>query len=268
MQSYKQWIPSILNIALEASQAILAIQQSASYEKKLKLDNSPVTEADLRSDQILQQGLRALDPNIPCLSEEGEVSIFEKRKDWDRFWLIDPLDGTRDFIKGGKEFVINIALIENHVPVLSVIAVPHQETAYWAVKNQGAFYQKWTELPKTLQVAKACEKSPLKIIVSRHQDPVKAEETVLHQRLPAATFIRCNSALKFCLLALGEAHLYPRFGTVSEWDIAAGHLLVEEAGGIVVNLNGSAILYNLSKTLDKVGFYAAADPQLARACCG
>jgi len=265
-QPYYHWIPQIIRIAREASRAILAVQKRASYETKLKLDDSPVTEADILSDRILQQGLLMLDPSIPYLSEEGQIFPFETRKEWQRFWLIDPLDGTRDFIKGGKEFVINIALIENNVPVLGVIAVPHQETVYWAVKDHGAFCQTMGGCARELRLA-ASEPLPLKITLSRH-GPLQAVEEALYQRLPAATFLHCSSALKFCLLASGVAHVYPRFGTVCEWDIAAGHILVEAAGGMVVDLMGLAIRYNLSDTLDKTGFYAAANAHLAAACCG
>jgi 3'(2'), 5'-bisphosphate nucleotidase len=266
-QSYQQWIPAILSIAEEASEAILAVQSCASYEINVKLDKSPVTEADLLSDRIIQAGLFQLDPDLPYLSEEGQVFPLTRRATWDRFWLIDPLDGTRDFIKGGKEFVINIALIENHAPVLGVIAVPHQQAIYWAVKGQGAFYQKIGEPARALRLKKG-EPSALTMTVSRNIDHLQGSERALLERLPPATFIHCSSALKFCLLAGGEAHIYPRFGTVCEWDIAAGQILVEEAGGQVVDLAGLPIRYNLNESLKKTGFYAVSSADLVATCCG
>src|SRR5579872_6861260 len=141
-ENIENWIPNILTIIEQAAKEILEVYGEEDYEIQSKLDNSPITAADLRSDQIIQQGLKKIAPDIPIISEEAERLPFEQRAQWSRYWLVDPLDGTRGFIKKTGEFCINIALIENHVPVLGAIFVPVLEQAYWAVQGGKAYSQK------------------------------------------------------------------------------------------------------------------------------
>jgi len=266
-QNYQSWLPNIISIAEEAAKAILTVRESKSYQISSKSDHSPVTTADMQAHHIIEQGLRFLDPAIPCLSEEGEPVPFEVRTKWSRYWLVDPLDGTQDFIQGGNEFVINIALIENHIPVLGVICVPCRQEFYCAVRGGGATLQtRHTSVSINTQQA---PRSPIRVVQSHN--PLEQTDPLwqhLLLKLGACEIRLCSSALKICLVAKGEADIYPRFGPTCEWDIAAGQCLLEAAGGQLVDLAGQSLRYNLRSSLENSGFYALATPELARACCG
>lgn len=271
---YRDWIPDILKMTVEVAKGVVAIQNRISYEIKLKLDDSPVTEADLFSHQLIVTELAKLDPSIPVLSEEGEPVSPETRLSWSRYWLIDPLDGTRAFIEGSDQFTINIALIENHIPVLGVVVAPKQNQLYWAVQGEGAYWQEKLEdsqqplIPKKLSVQKVA-RVPRQVIVSQFL-PIETESwwLALVQRLGAYQLTHCSSSLKICLLARGDFDLYPRMGKIMEWDLAAGQCILEEAGGQLVDLNGKILRYNLHSTLENFGFYAISDPNLISICCG
>ena len=162
-------IPKVLEVARQAAHAIMEVRSNKNFNVKNKHDLSPVTEADLLANQILEAGLKSIKPGIPVLSEENETIPYEERKRWSSFWLVDPLDGTKEFITGSEDFTVNIALIEHHQPVLGVVAVPALQHFYWGCQNQGAYFQQQDNEPEQIHVRSKLS-YPLKIAVSRSHD--------------------------------------------------------------------------------------------------
>lgn len=220
-----------------------------------KEDSSPLTVADLASHKTICNRLTALEPRYPLLSEESADIPFNKRKHWDRYWLIDPLDGTREFIKKNGEFTINIALIENHLPILGVVHVPVTGVTYFAAKDVGAFRQNPGEQPNKINVKSTTEK--IILAGSRSHGNEKQQEFI--NNVNADEVIAIGSSLKFCLVAEGIVDIYPRFGPTSEWDTAAAQCIVEEAGGVVVDLCFNALRYNCKESLINPDFLVIAD---------
>ena len=221
---------SVISIAEQAGAAILDIYQkdSAAFNITGKADNSPLTAADLASHQLIVNALQALTPELPILSEEAADISWDIRKTWQRYWLVDPLDGTKEFIKRNGEFTVNIALIEDGEPVLGVIYAPVLNKTYFAAKSEGAFV-KTADTTKPIQVAKPG--SSVRVVGSRsHPSPELAgylAQFVKHDMVPV------GSSLKFCLVAEGSADVYPRFGPTMQWDTGAGHIIAQEAGATV-----------------------------------
>lgn len=266
--SYLEWLPKVLSVALDASKAIINVYNQDNYQTTLKLDNSPVTEADLLSHQIIEAGLQQLDPALPVLSEEGRDVSFEERTLWSRYWLVDPLDGTREFLGKSDEFTINIALIEDHQPVLGVVVAPALRQFYWAVRGDKAYFQTEGKDAHPIQTNQV-RRSPLKIAISKRSHNKFANAWVaLEKRLGVYDLTYCGSALKMCLVARGVVDLYPRFGATSEWDTAAGQCILEVAGGQVIDLSGKPLRYNTKASLENSGFYAIGESSLASLCCG
>jgi 3'(2'), 5'-bisphosphate nucleotidase len=207
---------------------------------QLKADESPLTLADHESDEIITKGLQSMYPQIPIISEEGKHTAYEIRKDWPAFWLVDPLDGTKEFIKRNGAFTVNIALIVNKQPVIGVIYAPVLQTLYYGMVGTGAFKQEEKQEPVAIQVNR--KKSQLTAVGSRsHADP--AEEEVLKPYDVVET-ISIGSSLKFCLVAEGKADIYYRHGPTMEWDTAAGQAILTAAGGKVVDTSGNIFTYN------------------------
>ena len=221
---------AVISIAEQAGAAILDIYQkdSAAFNITGKADNSPLTAADLASHQLIVNALQALTPELPILSEEAADISWDIRKTWQRYWLVDPLDGTKEFIKRNGEFTVNIALIEDGEPVLGVIYAPVLNKTYFAAKGEGAFV-KTADTTKPIQVAKPG--SSVRVVGSRsHPSPELAgylAQFVKHDMVPV------GSSLKFCLVAEGSADVYPRFGPTMQWDTGAGHIIALEAGATV-----------------------------------
>ncbi|HEY0939109.1 MAG TPA: 3'(2'),5'-bisphosphate nucleotidase CysQ [Steroidobacter sp.] len=235
----------VVKLAQRAGDAILSVY-SEQFDVINKGDRSPLTLADLRSHEIISQGLRALTPDLPVLSEEASDISFDQRRHWTRYWLVDPLDGTKEFVSRNGEFTVNIALIENHVPVLGVVHVPVTSTTYTGAVNAGAFRQVDAQQPEPLRVRSPAG-SPLRIVGSRSH-----RGDTLDQYLPKLApyeLVAVGSSLKFCLVAEGSADFYPRFGPTSEWDTAAAQAVVEAAGGAVVNTQGERLRYNTKADL-------------------
>jgi 3'(2'), 5'-bisphosphate nucleotidase len=236
-------VSKIIDLAQKAGKVILAIYNKdfAVYDKP---DASPLTEADLAAHQCIVAGLKELTPDIPVLSEESTEEDIKWRMEWSRYWLIDPLDGTKEFIKKNGEFTVNIALIENHQPVFGVVYAPVLETTWWGQPGQGAFKINPEGQETPIQVrTRPANKTDWKIVGSRsHQsDDFKA----FIQQFSEADVVSIGSSLKLCLVAEGSADLYPRLGPTSEWDTAAAQAVVEAAGGQVLaypDLN--ALRYN------------------------
>jgi 3'(2'), 5'-bisphosphate nucleotidase len=217
-------IQDIITIAKEAGKSIMEIYKQ-DFEVEYKQDNSPLTIADKKANDIIEVGLNQLSVNFPVLSEEGRDIPYENRKHWEYFWLVDPLDGTKEFVKRNGEFTVNIALIHKETPVLGVVYAPALDVCYYAKKNEGAF-KDGEKLPLKIQD----QSNTYKIVTSRShmsdetQAFIDAIDTDKEKEL-----ISIGSSLKICLVAEGEADIYPRLGPTMEWDTGAAHAIVNES---------------------------------------
>jgi 3'(2'), 5'-bisphosphate nucleotidase len=240
-----QWMAEVVRLAQRAGDEILSVY-SEQFEVTHKSDQSPLTLADLRSHEIIVHGLRALTPGVPVLSEEASDIPYEQRRQWTRYWLVDPLDGTKEFVSRNGEFTVNIALIENHVPTLGVVHVPVTSTTYTGAAGIGAFRKVDAEAAQPVSVRTPAA-SPLRIVGSRSHRGDSLDQYL--PRLAPYELIAVGSSLKFCLVAEGNADFYPRFGPTSEWDTAAAQAIVEAAGGAVVKTDGERLRYNTKAEL-------------------
>ena len=216
-------------------------------------DNSPVTEADKNSNKIIIEGLIKHYPKIPYISEETKQVPYEERRYWSHFWLIDPLDGTKEFIKRNGEFTINIALIEDQSPVLGVIYVPVKETFYFAQKGKGSFKIVNESTPQAIRASLKTDPKKLIIAGSRSHgaEALKAYIEKQKTKFKEVQVLSAGSSLKFCLVAEGKADVYPRTGPTFEWDTAAGHAIVLESGKAVYEFeSGKPLLYNKENLLN------------------
>jgi len=252
---YQGLLPSVLAVASLASNAIMDVYKRSTYHIESKADRSPVTEADLQAHTLIEAGLSKIEPGFPILSEEGYPVPYEVRSQWERFWLVDPLDGTREFIQGTGEFTVNIALIENHSPVLGVVMVPAFNQCYWAIRGQQAYFRDSNQQLNVIRVNPRPQ-YPIKIAASRCPLHPHSEWEQLLRELEPIEVIHCGSALKMCLVARGIVDLYPRFGPTHEWDTGAGHCILEAAGGRLVDMKGKTLQYNFHRTLINPGFFA------------
>ena len=193
-----------------------------------KEDRSPVTLADEVAHRIIVEGLRQIDPGTPIVSEEAEAASFETRSSWRRFWLVDPLDGTKEFIKRRAEFTVNIALVENGEPVLGVVLAPALDLLYWAVKNGGAWREEKGGDPTRIYSRPQPSGTPLTVVESLSHPSPELEEYL--QTIPVARRVKAGSSLKFCWVAEGRADIYPRLGPTMEWDVAAGDCVYRQSG--------------------------------------
>jgi 3'(2'), 5'-bisphosphate nucleotidase len=242
-------LEAIVPIALAAGAAIMEVY-SRDFSTTEKEDKSPLTEADLASHHVIVQRLTELDPTIPILSEESKALPFSERKDWGRFWLVDPLDGTKEFIKRNGEFTVNIALIEDGQVTLGVVHAPVLGTTY-AGESQGTAWVERDGRRTRIQCA-PYSSPPLKIVASRSHAGPETEELVegLRSKVGNVELVSIGSSLKLCLVAEGAAHLYPRLGPTMEWDIAAAHAVVAGAGASMSDVDGNPIRYNKENLLN------------------
>jgi 3'(2'), 5'-bisphosphate nucleotidase len=259
MTNLQELLPQLVALAREAGREILAIYNS-NFAVQHKADSSPLTLADLRAHTTLVNGLRALTPHIPILSEEASDIAFSERSAWSSHWLVDPLDGTREFVSRNGEFTVNIALIEQHRAVLGVVHVPTNDVTFSALEQFGAFKQSADAPPVRIQTQRPAAQ-PLRVVSSRSHAKDGAED--YQQILGPYTLVKVGSSLKFCILAEGAADLYPRLGNTSEWDTAAGQAVLEAAGGNVVDLQGRPLRYNTRAELLNPHFVAFADQSRA-----
>ncbi len=237
-------IPAV-KLAIQAGEEILAIY-SSNFNVEYKADNSPLTAADLASHACLVAGLAKLAGGYPILSEESAEIPFEQRRLWETYWLIDPLDGTKEFVKRNGEFTVNIALIHQHRPVLGVVYAPVPKLCYFSTADSGAYKAVGQEQPAQI-FARARVSHPPMVVGSRSHLTEEVKSYLL--RLGEYEMRPVGSSLKFCLVAEGEADLYPRLGPTSEWDTAAAQCVVESAGGRVVDLRGEPLRYNTQPSL-------------------
>ena len=246
-------LEALKEAAIEAGEAVLEVYNS-DFDVSYKEDDSPLTEADRRSHVIIEKKISELTPNIPLLSEEGSSVAWPIRKEWDLFYLVDPLDGTKEFVKRNGDFTVNIALIRGDRPVLGVVHVPVKGVTYWASEGRGAYRCEAGGAPEKIAAKNSINDDGIVAVASRSHG-AEATEAFL-DNFKVKERVSRGSSLKFCLVAEGTAHLYPRFGPTWEWDTAAGHCVVNEAGGTVTDLEGEILLYNKESLLNK-GFIAA-----------
>ncbi len=237
----EQLIISTVEITKEAGEAITEIYNS-DFAYQLKKDLSPITAADKLSHNIITERLKTLTPEIPILSEENFDIPYKIRSQWTQYWLVDPLDGTKEFIKKNGEFTVNIALIENNNPIFGVIHLPVTNETYWGSKVNGSFYSTENNDVERIRVSEN-HQNPMRIVASRSH-PSEMLNSLL-EKLVDYEIIEVGSSIKFCHIASGQADCYPRFGPTSEWDTAAGEAIVRFAGGQIVTTNGNSIKYNL-----------------------
>jgi 3'(2'), 5'-bisphosphate nucleotidase len=233
-------IEPIVALAEDAGRAILEVY-STDFDVQEKADESPLTQADLASHRWIDAGLRSLTPEIPIISEESGLPAFSERSTWQRYWIVDPLDGTKEFVNRNGEFTVNIALIEDHRPVLGVVHVPVHDKTYVGCKGVGAERREPDCEPVSIHVADACA-TPARIVGSRSHRGASLDRFL--DGVGDYDMVPMGSSLKFCVIAEGAADVYPRLGPTSEWDTAAAQAVVEQAGGKVVTLDGKPMKYN------------------------
>ncbi len=239
----------VCRIAIEAGKAILPIASELG-EVETKKDGSPLTRADLASHNVIQAGLESLEPKFPILSEEGDLE-HAGQGEWDIFWCVDPLDGTKEFVKGLDEYTVNIALVESGAAILGVIYVPAKDVLYYAVRGGGAFRRTPSGASPERIRANMCRK-PRKAVVSRSHLSQQTREFL--DRLDIAETVQYGSSLKICAVAEGKADVYPRHGPTCLWDTAAGAAIAVEAGCRVIDLNGEDLSYSPKTGIKRPGF--------------
>jgi 3'(2'), 5'-bisphosphate nucleotidase len=247
-QLLTELLPRVTALACESGRAILTIYQDLNPAVEYKLDRSPVTQADIVSHHILWAGLAGLPPHWPVLSEESVEVPFDERKSWRHFWMIDPLDGTKEFLHRTGEFTVNIALIEDDRPILGVVYAPVFDKLYFAARGAGS-YRTDGKITTPIKVGPAMT-GGTRFVVSRCH--AAEQETLAHfiDQTKGRETIVMGSSLKFCLIAEGAADVYPRNGPTMEWDTAAAQCILEEAGGSVTDLEGNTIRYNKNVLLN------------------
>ena len=238
-------IPSLLEIVRDAGKAIMEVYGS-DFDVQSKEDKSPVTAADMAAHRIIAARLPDLLPGVPVLSEESGLPDFSVRGKWQRYWLVDPLDGTKEFIKRNGEFTVNIALIDNHTPILGVVGVPAREIEFYGGPGLGAFRCQAGGATTAISVCKPAQ-SPTRVVGSRSH--ASEAVTAYLDRLGEHQMVPMGSSLKLCVIAEGKADIYPRLGPTSEWDTAASHAVVLGAGGQVVGCDGKPLLYNAEENI-------------------
>jgi 3'(2'), 5'-bisphosphate nucleotidase len=253
--AYYRCLPQVCAIARSAGAAIMAVY-GRDIDVELKADQSPLTEADLRAHDVIRKGLANLAPPLPLLSEESAEADLVERRGWSRYWLVDPLDGTKEFLKRNGEFTVNIALVDSGRAVLGVVYAPALARLYYGAVGHGAWRQDADAEPVAIAVRREIT-APLRVVGSRsHASP--DVETYLTQRGPHE-LVSMGSSLKICLVAEGTADVYPRFGPTSEWDTAAAQAILESAGGRMMDRSGRPLRYNSKEDLLNPHFLAVGD---------
>lgn len=246
-QVTEKLLNDITALAIDAGKAILEVYSSADFGTTYKEEGSPLTLADKAANDIIVAGLEKLTPDIPVLSEESKAAPYEERRSWDRLWIVDPLDGTKEFIKRNGEFTVNIALVEGGAPVMGVVYAPALKVTYYGAKGHGAFRHKDGILHRIF-VSSYMTGGPLRVVASRSHRGEELDRFL--EKVGDYEVVSMGSSLKFCLVAEGSAHIYPRLGPTMEWDTAAAQCVVEAAGGQVTSLDGLALGYNRENLLN------------------
>lgn len=261
----QHWIEELVSITENAGAAILEVYNS-NFDVQTKNDESPLTQADLAAHQVIVQGLQALTPGLPIISEESTPPDFNERSSWQRYWLVDPLDGTKEFVNKNGEFTVNIALIDGHQPVFGIVGVPVQGKIYVGDIGQTDSSRRAYVLQDGKQrvlsgPVEEERQGPLRVVASRNHGGQRLEDYLADVE---ARFEHCQrtpvgSSLKLCVLAEGGADIYPRLGLTSEWDIGAAQAVLTAAGGDVYTADGQVLKYNTKDSLLNPEFLAVGD---------
>jgi 3'(2'), 5'-bisphosphate nucleotidase len=257
----KRTLDRVKSAVAEAGAAILEIYSDPGrFDTEKKADDSPLTAADLAANKLLVARLRELTPGIPILSEESKQAPWHERKHWQQCWVVDPLDGTKEFLKRNDEFTVNVALVRDHQPILGVVYAPALQKWYFAARHEGAWRQEGSGVMDRIQVAEKPAGRPWQVVGSRSHSTPEVDAFVA--RLGDAELVSMGSSLKLCLVADGTADVYPRLGPTSEWDTCAAQAIVEQAGGQVLNAEtGEPLSYNARESLLNPHFIACANPE-------
>lgn len=248
-------------LARAAGAAIMDVYRQADFGVVSKDDASPLTQADLAAHEIIRAGLARLTPDLPLLSEEAADIDWDTRRQWQRYWLVDPLDGTKEFIKRNGEFTVNIALIEDGVPVLGVVYAPVLDWLYAGVQGSGASKQTPAGAQHISVVPVQEGSGTLRVVASRTHRGEKLDVwlTAAARQFAAVETVSMGSSLKICLVAEGAADIYPRLAPTSEWDSAAAQAVLEAAGGKLLDAQGEEYRYNRKPELLNPDFFAVGD---------
>lgn len=249
-------LPQIVALAEEAGKAVVEIYSRKDFGTAYKENDSPLTCADMASHDLIMARLRGLTPDLPVLSEESRRVPYAERRFWHAYWLIDPLDGTKEFIKRNGEFTINICLIKDRRPVLGVVHAPALNVTYWGAHGRGAFKRSSGGHPVRIAVSDY-RRMPLKLVASRSHAGAALANFL--EKIGPVECINMGSSLKICLVAEGCAHLYPRLGLTMEWDTAAAQCVLEQGGGAITDLMGHTLIYNKPDLLNPY-FIASSNP--------
>lgn len=260
----------VVTIAYQAAEKILEFYETEGLYVEQKSDESPLTAADLASHQYITAALEAIDSSIPILSEESAPEDFSERKKWAQYWLVDPLDGTKEFIARNPEFTVNIALIEGNEAVLGVVLVPPTGACYAGGPAMGAWQKKgadegWQAIQSCAvqDIGSTAQERQLRVLASRHHGRAALTSLLdrLEDRFGELSIQNVGSALKICLCATGEADIYPRLAPTCEWDTAAGQAILKAAGGTIIRADGGRLMYNTKESLKNPHFFALGDVQ-------
>lgn len=253
----KTLIQELLAIADRAGQQVMAIYQT-DFQVDTKADDSPITAADIASHNIIMEGLKALTPDIPILSEESASAPWSERQNWTRFWLVDPIDGTKDFTNRTGEFTVNIALIDHSEPVLGIVTAPALNEAFWGITQkigsdpiiQGCEAGAWKRGADgaIAQIRTVIPPPEKRVMASKNH--MNDETRAFIDTLGPHELVQAGSSLKFCRIAEGRADIYPRLGPTCEWDTGAAHAVLAAAGGSVTRLDGSPLRYGKEDVLN------------------
>ncbi len=257
LKQIEQMIEKVKLISIEAGKEIMRIYESEDFGVEAKSDDSPLTKADKNANDYIVKGLESLETQIPIISEENKEIEYSERSNYTDYWLVDPLDGTKEFIKRNGEFTVNIALISNGIPFAGVVYAPALEELYWAIKGHGAFLKKNGET--THLRSKSFKKTDpnLKIVCSRsHLNERTANFMAAFDRPEK---VATGSSLKFLIMAKGEAHIYPRLAPTMEWDTGAAQIILEESGGKVLSVENDLPLGYNKESLVNPHFVAYAN---------
>lgn len=253
-------LEKVVEIAVAAGREILQIYDHSDFDVEIKGDGSPLTQADRRAHKLIVARLSELTPDIPVLSEESSDDVFEARTAWEKMWLVDPLDGTKEFVKRNGEFTVNIALLDGNRPVMGVVHTPVKRISHFAETDTGAFRSDSGQTAHRISVRKLDPSNVVMVASRSHAGPsVEAYRKNLAKQVDNLEIASMGSSLKLCLVAEGQADVYPRLGPTSEWDTAAAHCVVEAAGGSVTKIDGSPLSYNKENILNP-WFLVGGDP--------
>ena len=257
----EDYVEQTIEIAMVAGKKIRDIYLKGTFEKEIKSDNTPVTSADIAAHNIITSALQLLTPDIPVLSEEDADIPFDTRQQWDCYWLVDPLDGTGEFISGSGDFSVIIALVEHNRPIMGIVYVPMTEVCYYAIAGLGAYKRDETSELRIMSHQLPQSKDPsLKLAVSR-QDTKSVLKLFSHSK-HYDLIVRGGAALKSCLIAEGQADCYVRIGPTGEWDTGAAQIIVEESGGQIMDISFQPLTYNERESLENPNFIVVGSPHL------